>query len=246
MFRLGVCRRAAVSGWAAVGLVVGFSLAVGAARAGDLGCAGGVGPARALAFDGTAVLDMSCSLRPVELKPRQFDYSADGFYAHVLAPPGELAPLQTGVGWRTAVAQFFGGLAAKFETGLKQIIPAQGPPITTTTVRTELVQPLGYGLDLAAAANYARSTDTDTLYSLSARWRPLHLDGQPTAALNFSIERSAGIEAADSLRHTAGLTLGTGIAGGRFDAGVTLAGASDRMSPIRPSLGTLIGFKRSF
>ncbi|HLZ66652.1 MAG TPA: hypothetical protein VKQ29_10500 [Aliidongia sp.] len=189
---------------------------------------------------------MSCSRGPIELKPRQFDYSADGFYAHVLAPPGEQAPLQTGVGWRTAVAQFFGGLAAKFETGLKQVIRAQGPTITTTTVHTELIQPLGDGLDLDAAADYARSTDTNLLYSLSARWRPAGLAGQPTAALNMSVERCAGLETADSLRHTAGLTLGTGFAGGRFDAGMTLVDVSDRTSPVRPSLGATIGFKRSF
>jgi hypothetical protein len=246
MFRLEMRRTFMSPKWAKAGAVAGFLIAIGAAQAGDFGCGSGIGPAPALAFDGTAMVDMNCSLQPVELKPRQFDYSADGFYAHVLAPPGEEAPLETGVGWRTAVAQFFGGLAAKFETGLKQIIPAQGPTLTTTTIHTELIQPLGYDLDLDAAANFTRSTDLDTLYSLSARWRPTQLDGGPTAALNVSVERYAGLDSADSLRHTAGLTLGTGIAGGRLDAGVTLVSVGDRTSPVRPSLGTTIGFKRSF
>jgi hypothetical protein len=97
MFLLVVRRRPALAGWAVVGMVAGFFLTIGAAQAGDLGCVG-IGPARALAFDGTAVIDMSCSLQPVELKPRQLDYSADGFYAHVLAQPGEQAPLETGLG----------------------------------------------------------------------------------------------------------------------------------------------------
>jgi hypothetical protein len=62
----------------------------------------------------------------------------------------------------------------------------------------------------------------------------------------MSVERYTGFENVDGLRQTAGVTLGTGIAGGRLDAGVTLVSVSDRTNPTRPSLGTTIGFKRSF
>jgi hypothetical protein len=220
----------------------------GAAEAADLGCGVAVRPASTLAFDGTSLIDMTCGGQPLVLKPREFDYMTDGFYTHVWAPPGTQAPIETGFGWRAAsfVLDVLGGLAAKFETGLKEIVPTQGGPVTAATIRTEITRPLGHGLDLDATANIARSFDTDAQLNLSARWHPPGIDGNPSAALSMSMERTAGLAAADGLRRTTGLTLGTAFAGGRLDAGVTLVDFSGEATPQKASVGTMIGFKRSF